>query len=130
MKESEATLGTLLKVAVIAKEAGISVAYCLNRYVTEQAEKSWDDLGMSLLMRRTKQKTLEEIIELEMPEFIKAVKDSDRVILSSEAFGDSELLLLGMAIRYAGNNGKKIVILEKEKDGKNETIDPILQSEH
>ena len=52
-------------------------------------------------------------IEDELPEFAKAVKqeNADTIIMSDGAFSESELELLGSAIKYACKNGKKVTIV-------------------
>lgn len=63
-------------------------------------------------------KDMERHIKKHLPEFYKAVKqkDADHVIMHHVAFGVDleELYLMGMAIKYAGMNGKRVHVLGGE----------------
>ena len=60
---------------------------------------------------------LEEVIEEKLPGWKRSCEytDADLVILDQGAFGESvnEMLLLGMAVKYAGKHGKNIAISSK-----------------
>lgn len=66
MKESEATNGTKLHALVVSFQTGTTLATALKQF-TEQSDKSWDDLAMTL------QRTLAEQVWARRAEAAKQV---------------------------------------------------------
>lgn len=58
-------------------------------------------------------KEIKEMIEVSLPEFVKAVEteNADTIILHQTAFSENEIELLGAAIKYAGYFNKNITVI-------------------